>query len=641
MATVKDGWHFVRCEAWCRAWGQTRRLRAMCDVMRVSEHVYLFLLSSSLLSRVLVLFRVSTQMLPPSFDDKPMPRKGASIKVGRVSLHLRLEAHKQLKAMKLLHEPAHELRSCSLQGCHYHSLSVSTAIQNSDSSAFGIAKLLKPLCPECSLPFYGHCLPPLPGTKEEWDDQVSRGIAAVNVHKVLASLAPFAVFSGSPSLPTAALLHLRSLSSIPPLTLAASLFKPVIVSQLLLLPLSSLPSSFFPSSLLPQISALMEPAVTPKKYFIYCVIAVQHARILFASRHLLPSLASFSATWEDICAVPLPLPSSSCGCCGSSDPADLAFPCGHSFCLTCFWSRLLSSSADSPLCPCCSHPFTSLAALAHKLTASAPPVRLPDVSPSQAAARSLAKFEELPEFLTVKSVKASKKKKENLTVVPNRYAANLLFSGTSQLNRSEKFAEAIVLSSHLRIAALIDAGVDVNFRHSEYGNGGLHVAIERGGIEAVRVLLEGGADSRKCDAVFGVTPAELCHYLFRMWNLCENLLPLFPLTSKEEEGRVESRVERAREFLSEGEDGKGEDVTTLVFPTLGEVLAAERAASGGGEEEEEEEGGGHPSRGATVVDGVGSGSEGFMEEFVRRTIRMLPVAEQREKVGPCSRRFYW
>ncbi|KAJ5071113.1 serine/threonine-protein kinase tnni3k-related [Anaeramoeba ignava] len=72
----------------------------------------------------------------------------------------------------------------------------------------------------------------------------------------------------------------------------------------------------------------------------------------------------------------------------------------------------------------------------------------------------------------------------------------------------DEFFEAIWRNDNLAIKKLLDEGYDVNTKNEMDGKTPLHIAVQEGKNEVIKMLLEKGANPNECD-VYGATPLKI------------------------------------------------------------------------------------------------------------------------------------
>ena len=216
-----------------------------------------------------------------------------------------------------------------------------------------------------------------------------------------------------------------------------------------------------------------------------------------------------------------------CGACQSRHPPTSMCSwqaCDHAVCENCLWQKLRECTINEEIdCPFCHAPASppSPQEMAAKMSA------LPENRRAAAAAASLQRFQKL-EASWAREDKAKAKKKRGgsnfrrktprFVALPLAESASQLL-GTTQEQRSEKLLAAADVGEPKRIAALCEAGVDIEVK-DEYGQTALFIAATLGHASAVFILLSFGADP---DAALMRAPAPSTPpYVaaMRLWQSC-------------------------------------------------------------------------------------------------------------------------
>lgn len=288
--------------------------------------------------------------------------------------------------------------------------------------------------------------------------------------------------------------------------------------------------------------------------------------------------------------------------------------CSHIVCDECFWGVARGrSNADGGMpCPADTGDGVCGARLDRHVEGDC--TRLPGSSPDEVKRSSMERFLELPEESTAKG----RLKFAALTL----YDTERTCVGTCRSYRSAALHKAAASGRLVRLAALINVGVDVDARN-EYGQTALFVCAWQGMPECVRLLVQAGADVAARDAA-GTTPREAA--------LAEGHLETAELLAAS--AGVACTGDRSVAVGSAGAEsrrgdtacgGAGSSPTTSPVPPAGikvtEVVPRDSD---------------HPGAGAVYIDG------GFSPAFLERLDDLhmrLPTAEPEK--GSCSVRSYY
>lgn len=202
-------------------------------------------------------------------------------------------------------------------------------------------------------------------------------------------------------------------------------------------------------------------------------------------------------------------------------------PCQHNFCEECFWTNTIlqfrTNKFDDLRCPVCQELISMAGSDASTLPCPCSLVvetvpradRLHNGElrssgltavieyqktqpPELLCKQSLAKYSMLPKSMADAEIEGiedqvkMKDRPKKLAAMPYSIIVGQ-FVGTTQSQRNLELIKAAVAGNALRLRALVNAGVNLDFSN-EYGQTALFIAAWRGHKECVEVLLECGAD---------------------------------------------------------------------------------------------------------------------------------------------------
>ncbi|KAG7349420.1 ankyrin domain containing protein [Nitzschia inconspicua] len=191
-----------------------------------------------------------------------------------------------------------------------------------------------------------------------------------------------------------------------------------------------------------------------------------------------------------------------CPCCDQTVPLfyRLRFlSCQHEFCEPCFWKDMLQT-IDRPDKQAAPDVLSCIQCGAFVGTVEMLPdtekKRWQDLTPNERRLESLHRLHLLPATQqTLKSFKGKKKRaSEQDHIAPNWQQAILPSLGSTQDVRMDKFFGSVEMNAIQYVSACLQAGVNVDWVN-EYGQTALYIAVWRGYMDMIELLLEFGSDT--------------------------------------------------------------------------------------------------------------------------------------------------